>query len=81
MAYIGFGKCSKYYFYILLIFICQFFCDLFYLYSEYINKDKDKENEIANINSYNLNDHHLVLNFILSFAYIICGLIYFRIYK
>ena len=81
MAYIGFGKCSKYYFYILLIFICQFICDLFYLYSEDINKDKDKENEIANINSYNLNEHHLVLNFILSFAYIICGLIYFRIYK
>ena len=79
MAYIGFGKCSKYYFYILLIFICQFICDLFYLYNEDINKDK--ENKITNINSYNLNDHHLVLNFNLSLAYIISGLIYFIIYK
>ena len=81
MAYIGFGKCSKYYLYILLIFSCQFICDLFYLYSEDLNKDKENGNKIPNINSYNLNNHHLVLNFILSFAYIICGLIYFIIYK
>ena len=81
MACIGFGKFSKYYFYILLIFICKLISDIFYLYKNDINKDKETENKIQNINSYNLRDHYLILNFVYSFGYIICGLIYFIIYK
>ena len=81
MACIGFGKCSKYYFYILLIFICKLISDIFYLYKNDINKDREIENKIQNINSYNLRDHYLILNFIYSFGYIICGLIYFIIFN
>ena len=45
MGFIGCGKCSKYYFYILIVFISQFICDLFTGF----NKDFDINNNI-NIN-------------------------------
>ena len=45
MGFIGCGKCSKYYFYILIVFISQFICDLFTGF----NKDFDSNSNI-NIN-------------------------------
>ena len=83
MAFIGIGKFSKYYYYIILVYIFQFICDFFIGF----NKDMDDPNKkfknvesLFNLNFY-LKDHYLIQNLLVFLSYIICSIIFYRIYR
>ena len=83
MALIEIGKFSKYYYYIILLYIFQFICDIFTGF----NKDMDDPNKkLRNVESlFNLNfylkDHCLIQNLLVFLSYIICSIIFYRIYR
>ena len=83
MALIEIGKFSKYYYYIILVYIFQFICDFFTGF----NKDMDDPNKkLKNVESlFNLNfylkDHCLIQNLLVFLSYIICSIIFYRIYR
>jgi len=82
MALIGFGKCSKFYFFIFSVVICEFICDCLTV----LNKDNDDENtgqkndNIINHN-YKLNDHPLLQDLLKFLGSTFAGLILYIIYS
>ena len=75
MAFIGFGKCSKYYIYILVVFICQLVCDIL------LYKDKEEEKKENNFEIlFNLNNHNLLQDLLKFLGCILCGIIYYAFY-
>ena len=83
MALIGIGKFSKYYYYIFLVFICQFICDFFTGF----NKDLDDSNKnLRNVEnlfnlSFILKDHYLIQNLIEFLGYIGCSFIFYLLFR
>ena len=72
-GYIGLGKSSKYTFYILIIFICQFISDLLLGFN---NNNKDKKICFFSFIP-NLKSHYLIKDFISYLSAILCGLIFY----
>ena len=83
MALIGIGKFSKYYYYIFLVFICQFICDFFTGF----NKDLDDSNRnLRNVEnlfnlSFILKEHYLIQNLFEFLGYIGCSFIFYLAFR
>ena len=81
MSFITIGNCSKYYSYILIVFICQLICDYFTVY----NKDNDDDDSVGkNIliyYDYKLENHFLIQNLLDYLSQIFCGIILYYFYS
>ena len=85
MAFIGIGKCSKYYLYIFIVIFCQFICD----YLTEFNKDneeeykssEEKKDSIIN-HTFIIKKHYLIQDLLKFIGMFICGLLlYIFFYK
>ena len=79
MSFIGIGYFSKYYYYILLVFLCQLACDYFTFYNKDI-ADETSNDSIINYN-YKIQNHFLLQNILDSLSQIFCGVIFYYYYK
>lgn len=81
MAYLGIGNFSKHYFYIFVVFFCQFICD----YLTVFNKDNDDESEGQKSNfinyNYKLENHFLIQNLLTFLGSITSGAFLYHFYK
>ena len=65
MKYIGLGFFSKYYFYIIVVFICQSICDFFTGFNQYMGRSSNGGEGIFGITS--LFGKHFLINNLLTF--------------
>ena len=83
MALIGIGPFSKYYYYIFLVFICQFICDFFTGFNkdlDDLNKNLRNVENILNLN-FILKDHYLIQNLLEFLGHIACSFIFYLAFR
>lgn len=80
MKYIGFGFFSKYYIYILFVFICQIIWDFFFAgFNQYVNNSSNDGKSVIGYTSF-FGKHFLIKNLLTFIAYCLSGLIFHYFY-
>ena len=80
MAFIGLGSFDKYYYYILLVVICRFLCDVIEGFNEKEFYNRTEDESFINFGS-NFAYHPLFRDLSYFLGSLICGFIFFAIYR
>ena len=79
MRYIGLGFISKYYYYIFIFFFCNFICDCFTGFNQYILSSSNNGKNIFGFTPF-FGKHFLIKNLLTFIAYFLSGLILHQFY-
>ena len=80
MSIIGIGNFSKYYFYIIVVFFCQFICDYLTVYNKDNDDELDTNKSIINYD-YKLENHYIIQNLLNYLSSILCGILLYFFYS
>ena len=80
MSIIGIGNFSKYYFYIIITFFCQFICDYLTVYNKDNDDELDTNKNLINYD-YKLENHYIIQNLLNFLSSILCGILLYFFYS
>ena len=80
MSIIGIGNFSKYYFYIIVVFFCQFICDYLTVYNKDNDDELDTNKSLINYD-FKLENHYIIQNLLNYLSSILCGILLYFFYS